>query len=370
MKTPLLSLLAISLGTACRAQVHWGGQVATDFLKSASTTSPRVINGGRPTFGWEANLFLDAPVAENVAVFSNVRANAQEYLYIDYLAIRLTDVTPLHLNIQAGKFDMPFGNLGERRYPRNNFFYGLPLIYEYSTSMQKKATTGDGLLSQRGQGTGLRLLDGGIYDIGAMVSGGFDDLTFAFALSNGTVSEASYGTPNSNNDFGKIVRLAVVPMTGLTVGGAYSWGGYLYEQSGYSNASEPLNQYQQRTAEVDVSFSRGHCIFYGEGVYGAWDFPFQNREETLGAFGYYLEGKYTIIPRLFAALRTSALIFRKVDLNGTQQRWDYNVTEWEGSVGYFVERDVVLKLIRRETRTYGGSNPNDNLTVLQLAVAF
>lgn len=363
-------MLMFGICAVSQAQVSWNGQAAADFLKSASTESPRVVNGGRPTFGWETDLFLDAPVSDNVAVLSNVRATAQEYLYVDYLAVRLTDLTPLHLNVQAGKFDMPFGNLGDRRYPRDNFFYGLPLIYEYSTSIQNKVTSESEILRQRGMGTGLRLLDGGIYDIGAMVYGGFDIVRFAFAVSNGTVSEASYGAQNSNSDFGKIIRLAVVPMTGLTIGGAYGWGGYLYEQGQYTSGNETLSQYQQKTAELDASFSRGHFVFYGESVYSTWVVPFENREESLGAFGYYLEGKYTIMPRLYAALRTSALSFDKVELNGVQQRWDYNVTEWEGGIGYFVERNVVLKLIRRETRTYGGSKPKDNLTALQLAAAF
>ena len=369
MKTLLVSLLMLDGLSISFSQINWSGQAAADFLKSGPTESPRAVNWGRPTFGWEADLFLDAPITDDVALLSNIRAVAQDYLYVDYFAIRLSDLTPLHLNIQAGKFDMPFGNLGDRRYPRNNFLYGLPLIYEYHTAVQSKVTTEDALLKQRGAGAGLRMLDGGIYDIGAMVYGGFDAVTFAFALSNGTVSEASYGTQNSNSDFGKIIRLAVVPMTGLTIGGAYAWGGYLYE-SGYYHASEPLSDYQQNTAELDVSFSRGHFVFYGEGVYSTWGVPFQDREETLGALGYYVEGKYTIVPRLYVALRNSGLAFQKADLGGTQQRWDYNVTEWEGGIGYFVARNSVLKVIRRETRTYGGSKPKDSLTVLQLAVAF
>ena len=369
MKTFLISALILGGCAASYSQINWSGQAAADFLKSGSTESPRAVNGGRPTFGWEADLFLDAPVTDDVAVLSNIRATAQEYLYVDYLAVRLTDLTPLHLNFQVGKFDMPFGNLGDRRYPRNNVLYGLPLIYEYNTAIQSKVTTEDAFLRQRGEGIGLRLLDGGIYDIGAMVYGGFDVLTFAFAISNGTVSEASYGTPNNNSDFGKIVRLEVVPMTGLTIGGAFGWGGYLYE-NGYYQANEPLSNYQQKTAEVDVSFSRGHFVFYGEGVHSTWEVPFRDSEESLGALGYYLEGKYTIIPRLYVALRNSALSFQKVELNGIQQRWDYNVNEWEGGIGYFVARNTVLKVIRRETRTYGGSKPKDSLTVLQLAVAF
>ena len=53
-----------------------------------------------------------------------------------------------------------------------------------------------------------------------------------------------------------------------------------------------------------------------------------------------------------------------------QQPWDYNLIEWEGGLGFFIDRDVLLKAVRRETRTRGGSRPKDNLSVLQLVVAY
>jgi len=38
--------------------------------------------------------------------------------------------------------------------------------------------------------------------------------------------------------------------------------------------------------------------------------------------------------------------------------------------GIFLDKDVLLKAVRRETRTLGGKRPKDNLNVLQLVVAF
>ena len=105
-------------------------------------------------------------------------------------------------------------------------------------------------------------------------------------------------------------------------------------------------------------------------MYSAWEVPFQYSDEKLGVFGCYAESKYTILPRWYVALRYGVLDFGKADLGGLQQQWDYDVTEWEGGIGYFVERNVVMKLVRRETRTRGGSHPKDNLTAFQLAVSF
>jgi hypothetical protein len=196
-------LVSCVVSATCSGQVSWSGQAAVEVLKSAQTESPRVVNGGRATFGWESDLFLDGVVSENVAVLSTVRVTDQEHPSFDYLAIRCIDLTPIRLNIQAGKFDMPFGNLDGRRFPRDNPLYSLPLLYEYGTSLQNRVTTDADILRGRGQGPGMRLLDGGIYDIGAMVYGGVGILTYAVAVSNGTVSTPAYGNENIKSEIGR-----------------------------------------------------------------------------------------------------------------------------------------------------------------------
>jgi hypothetical protein len=363
-----LSLLCCSArpGTA---QIAFSGQTAAQYFQSAPTRSPRAVNAGRPSFGWETELFIDAQVTENVFAFSTIRASEARQIEFDQIAIRLMDLTPLHLNIQAGKFDLPFGNLGERRYPRRNNLFSLPLIYEYRSALPSSESSQANLLSNRGRGTGMRLLDLGMYGLGAMVYGSEGILDYAFSISNGTVSTASYQSPNSVDGLGKVIRLALTPMTGLTIGSAYAWGPYLVEY-GQSSAYGPLNAYVQKSAEVDIEISRGHFAFYGEGVYTIWPFPLEPRDQDFKVFGYYCEAKYTLIPRLYVALRVSGLRFGNAVLGSVDQPWDDNATEWEGGLGYFIDRNVLLKLVRRETRIQGGTFPKDNLTVLQLAVSY
>ena len=76
------------------AQVTLGGQVSADFLKSAPTQSQRVFDAGRPSFGWEADLFADGKITDNVAFLGNVRITDDEYVHIDYLAIWASAATP------------------------------------------------------------------------------------------------------------------------------------------------------------------------------------------------------------------------------------------------------------------------------------
>lgn len=370
MRLPVaIVLMFLFASVHLRAQVDFSGMTSVDLLKSAPTQAPRWVNEGRPTFAWRADLFLNGIVSDNVAVLSNVRIDSTERLFFDYFAIRVTHISPLDVNFQVGKFDMPFGNLGERRFPRYNALYDLPLIYEYRTAAPNYPLSNTGQLEYwRGRGLGLRLLDGGIYDVGAMVYGSFDIFTYAFALSNGTLSTAAYGTENLKDEFGKVARVTATPATGLTIGLGYAWGAYL--PNAVSSANVDFTEYQQKDAELDVAFSRGHLVFYGEIVHATWETPVANDVVDLGALGYYAEAKYTLMPRVYAALRVNGLQFENVQYGGYSMRWDYNVAEVEAGLGYFIDRNVLFKLVRRETRTYGGTYPKDNLTVGELAVSF
>lgn len=353
-----------------RAQLSLSGQAAVHVYKSALTESPRAVGDGRPTFGWQTHLFLDAAVSEDISAMGNIRVGDDGVINIDDLVIRLTNLTPLHVNIQAGKFDLPFGNLADRRFPRRNPLFSLPLIYGYRTALPDHVPSVAEIRSNQGLGRGMRLLDGGMYDVGAMVYGSLDIVDYALSVTNETISTTSYGAGNSNNNLGAIARIAITPLTGATIGAAYSWGSYMQEYYPSTARNVNVNDFKQRAAEIDLSFSRGHGVLYGEAVYSVFPVPLETGDENFGVLGYSLEGKYTFLPRFYAALRVSGMEFAEVQLGPVRQPWDYAVTEWEGGIGYFIDRDVLLKLVRRESRIHGGTMPKDNLTVIQLVVAY
>jgi hypothetical protein len=361
---------AIIISASCIAQVEIGGQVAAQFYRSASLQTPRAINQGRPGIGWQTVLTGVVGVTENVSASGIVNITDRNQITIEYLAIRMSDLTPLGLNFQIGRFDLPFGNLGERRYPRRNPLFGLPLIHEYRTALPDNVVSQSALLAGRGLGTGMRVLDMGIYDLGMMVSGSAGILDYAFALSTGTVSAATYGLGNSNGDMNKIFRLAVTPMAGLTLGAAYAWGAYLDELNSMPTQAIDFNTYIQKSLEFDFDYSRGHLVLNGEGVYTEYPVPLETGDEIFKVFGYNVEARYTLVPRFSIALRIGGLRFGNALLGSMVQPWDYDVDELEGGLGYFLDRDVLCKLVRRETRTSGGTRPKDSLTALQFVVAF
>jgi hypothetical protein len=368
--TFLVIALLLCLPQWGSAQVEAGGQTAALYYKSASLQTPRAVNWGKPAFGWQTMLWGDVRVAENVNVSATVTSTDISQITFEYLAIRIANLIPLGLDLQIGRFDLPFCNLGDRRYPRRNAFYGLPLIHEYRTTLPDNVTTESDLLSRRGTGTGMRVLDKGIYDLGVMLSGSAGILDYAFALSTGTISATTYSPGNTNSGFSTIFRLAITPVTGFTIGTSFASGAYLEEQS--QGAARVINpgDYIQKSIEADLEYSYGHLVMNAEGVYTVYPVPLEFRDEQYKVLGYNVEAKYTLVPRLFAAVRAGGLRFGDVLLGPTVQPWDYDVDEFEGSLGYFLDRDVLCKVVRRETRTRGGTRPKDSMSAVQLVVAF
>lgn len=371
MKNILVSLACVmTIGAPVFSQVQLSGEASAYGLKSSRSQNQRVVNKGTGTFGWRFDLFVDAKVTDNVFVLVNTRSFEENLLSIDYAAIRITDFAGLGFNIQMGKFDMPFGNLAERRFPTRNFLYGLPLIYEYRMSLTNQVAGRLEVLSNRGKGLGMRLLDFGIYDIGAMLYGDFGRLHYAIAGSNGTISSASAGQLNQNGDFNKLVRLTYTPMMGLTVGASAAMGAYLADGGKPLPRAEMSNHYQQLIGEADVEFSRDRFLLNGEAVYSQWTVPFENEDTKLSVIGYFAEAKYTWFPRFYTAARVGGLLFSTFVVGDTNPRWDNNVLEVEAGIGYHIDRNTLIKLVRRETRTPEVGGTNDNLTALQLAVSF
>jgi hypothetical protein len=380
MRTLALTIFCAILtvfSTRADAQLVFSGEASATVLDADGALKARVPNSGKATFGWRFDLFADAIVAENVSFISNIRVFQNEDPAFDFLAIRLTDLTPLGLNLQVGKFDLPFGNLGERRFVSRNPLYSLPLPYEYATALPSTPISFQEMLGHRGAGIGMRMLDFGMYDVGAMVYGSWQSFGYAFAIANGTVSATSNRLSNSNGDFGKIVRLTWSPMQEIVLGGGYAWGAY--PSAGTTSSSYPddpvvstSGNEQQRTMEADVEFNTGHLTLFAQAVHGVWDVPFETEpgKHALAATGWYGEAKYTFMPHLYGAVRASGVLFSDVVNNGVTGSWDAGLQEFEAGIGYTVTRNVITKLVYRHTIPNGGGSPQAKLGVAQIVVRF
>lgn len=375
------------------AQIDISGQGSVAFVKSENGYSQYVYDQGRPTFTWRWDLFADAILSDNVALLTNFRMLQDEQLHIDYFSLRVSDIASSGMNIQFGLIDLPIGNLGERRFPRENPFYDLPLMNEHITSLCSSDYKLWALVPQFAiNGDGVRILDQGLYDLGLKVYGTFGIFDLTAALTNGMVSETgtyAAGGLNSNSGFGTLFRVAATPITGLTIGLSYGDGPFMKDQSADSTSAfyhDDPRDYPQHIFMGDLDFSYGYLSFYTQVGYNEWMLGASSEDrgkwqlrENLSAWAYSAEARYALTPRLSVAARAGGLFFSTVSdslptfsgpvfYSGT---WDHNVLRVESALAYNLTRELLVKFVYQWNRTYGlPQDPHDNLLVIQSVVSF
>ena len=356
-------------------------------MKSQESVSQYSFNEGRASFAWRADLFFDAVITENILFLSNVRVVQDEDLHVDLFTIRFTELAGPALNAEAGLIDVPFGNLGERRFPKTNPFISLPLGREHLTSLRAsdyQLWMSDA--SYTAAGNGVRLIDGALYDAGVKVFGTAGILDYALAVTNGMVSSTGSYSPdglNNNHGFGTIARVAVTPMTGLTVGLSAAVGPYMSGETSYDygytypNDLDPAT-HEQKIAGIDLEYAAGYFTFYGEGVLNSWEFS-DVYGDDLGAAGFSAEVRYVPAARFSLAARVGAIEFSELPAPGDPgyygtipgAPWDHDIMRIEGAFGYRISRQVLVKGVYQHVNTVGlQDDPADDTATLQIVAGF
>jgi len=167
---------------------------------------------------------------------------------------------------------------------------------------------------------------------------------------------------NYSKQFNFTQRIGIRPFLGMNVGVSFSRGPYLDDY-----VADNLNL-MQTLYDIDVSFERGHFSFFGEAVYNQWDTPAV--DDPLGAFGYYLEIKYKFLPHYFTAARWGQLIFDEHSFSQDGKlSWDDNVQRFEIGLGYYVQRETLVKIVYQKNMTKR-IDPADDYFALQLSAGF
>ena len=90
----------------------------------------------------------------------------------------------------------------------------------------------------------------------------------------------------------------------------------------------------------------------------------------LRALATYIEGRYKIVPGLYAAARVDHLGFSEVTGTNGPNTWDAPVTRIEVGGGYSVLRNVLLKVSGQHNARDGGRVTNQNLAAAQIVYWF
>jgi len=92
-------------------------------------------------------------------------------------------------------------------------------------------------------------------------------------------------------------------------------------------------------------------------VWSRWTLPFAatGTYDDLDALAMWIEGRYRLTPRIFLAARADTLGFSKIaDSSGRLVDWDAEVARFEVDAGYYVQRNLMLRLAVQHNDRDGG----------------
>jgi hypothetical protein len=313
------------------------------------------MNYGSTNFdAYTLRLFAEGKPADHLELYSEIWAN-DVGLWV-YGAYGLyTPKLDKDLHLQAGKIPWPIGTWAPRTYSNKNPLVGVPLIYQYHTSLLPDEITNnpDALLSQAGQGNfeggpfgdkGMPIVYDRWWDVGLVALGSIRPVEFSLGVTNGTPGSSQAGR---DNNLGKsfMGRFGLAPTPGLRFGVSGSIGPYLPTSPGGDPlpAGAKATDFDQRLLMADIEYLVGHAELRAEGTVNTWETPFLG---DLTVHGYYVEGKYSFPVGLYLAARWDQLLFSDIQgSTGPPRPWDDNVSRFEGGAGYRVLHPLTAKLV-------------------------
>jgi hypothetical protein len=314
-----------------------------------------------------------------------------------------------------------------RRFPPQNFLYGFPLHYEYRTGLATNDVPQNNqqLLRARGSGRGnyetgsaaahvdflqrsspggnplrtpmtagivapaqpmtghiivgsdgVKMIAKQTYISGVQFFGKFNGWGYSLGLANGALCyPADLSVSQRPMVFG---RLHVQPLIGLTLGLSGASGSYLNHKLVQDKHPDlQPEKYAQHIAGVDVEYSRGYVVIFGESAFSRWESPYIR--EHLDALAFTAEMRYKILPRLFVAGRYGRINFSEIadaqdfDADGKlSEPWEFPIWRLESAVGCHLSRHAIVKAVWQINRTDSGGagDPADDLAVIQMTVFF
>jgi hypothetical protein len=387
------ALAAIRPACASEPLTIWGGRLA--FAGDASFTLAEVDHGYFNYTDYSQNalrlarLNLDARLqaGEHVALLAEVRSDNLDAPRAYGLYLRLRPWTERSLDFQIGRIPPVFGSFPRRRYGTDNPLIGYPLSYQYLTIVRSDAApvTADDLVRQRGDGwsvrypigsyehaAGLPMVSAFRWDTGVQARIGYEPLSLSVAVTQGTLGSPRLEDDNDGKQLS--ARFAWKPTPAFELGLSGARGEYAARS--LQRALPPGTgggPFRQRALGADVELSHGYWLLRSEVLWTEWDVPVVAApfvDSPLRALAVFVEGRYKIVPRLYAAARVEHLDFGKVRGFRGESTWDAPVSRIEAGLGYAFERHVVGKLAYQYNWRDGGPLRQRGFVAVQLLAWF
>jgi hypothetical protein len=324
-------------------------------------------------------------VTDRISLLGDLRSENLDGVWPVALYARIRPFPNHRLDVQVGRIPPTFGRLSRRTYGRDNPLIGTPLAYQYLTSLRADALPADvdELLAMRGRGwlsnftvgetapaRGVPLVSSFTFDTGVQLTTGWRIVEVTGALTNGTLSNPRVSDDNSGKQLAG--RIVVTPATGLEIGSSFARGPFVSRRAVTASGLGGESRHTQTVQGLDVEYSRGHWVARADAVFSAWRIPLAaaGRQETLRASAVAVEGRYTLLPGAYAAIRAEHLAFSEVATAERSLPWDAPVSRLEIGGGYHLQRNVIARISLQINRRDAGRVTRARLLAGQLLFWF
>ena len=305
-------------------------------------------------------------LGERVSILGEARSENLETPRVHALYARVTPWPGRGYDLQAGRIPPVFGAFPRRSYANDNFLIGYPLAYQYLTALRSDAmpASENDLARMRGRGwlasypvgdsyagPGLPVVNALRWDTGVQARLGSARAEAMVAVTTGSLSSPRLEDDNAGKQV--CARAALRPVVGLVLGASAARGAYAAEEA-TAGTSVRASDLIQRAYGLDAEYSRDYWLVRGEAVWSGWDVPSLDEPRLTGpvrARALSVEGRYKILPGLYAAARVDHLGFSRLTRGAT---WDAPVFRIEAGGGYNIHRRVLLKAVYQHNRRDGG----------------
>ncbi len=318
-----------------------------------------------------------------LALVANLRSDDIEAVRAYAAYLRFRPWRGRAFDVQAGRIPPSFGAYGRRSYATDDAFIGYPLGYQYLTSLRADAVpaSADDLLRMRARGwrasypvgdpiarPGMPIVNALRWDTGVQGHWSDSHSDIAVSLTNGTLSNPRVADNNGSKQVSG--RLGLTPVTGLALGVSAARGGWASRDlPGSSHAI-------QQAFGVDGEYSRGQWLVRGELLWSRWSLPIvltPSETSAVRATAGWIEGRYRLTPRIFAALRVDALGFSRIRgtlFGGAPTTWDAPVRRVETVAGYYLQRNLIARISLQQNWRDAGRVENQTYLSGQLSYWF
>lgn len=305
--------------------------------------------------------------------------------YAAFLRIRPWTARPFDLHV--GRIPPTFGAFARRPYNLDNPVVGLPLAYQYLTSLRADALPrhADDLAAMRARGwaasypvgqpdaaPGLPLVNALEWDTGVQVRSRHGPVVWLTSVTTGTLSNPRVADDNRGPQLAGRVTVDAGPA--VTLGASAARGPYLSRDlAGVLPGGTTTERHRQRALGADVAVSRGRWLLRAEVLRSSWDVPtFEEPRlpSAVSAWAAFTEGRVRVAPGLDLAGRFERLGFSRITTSRGRLPWDAPVDRAEVAIGWTPQRHLTLKAAWQINMRDGGQVRTSRLGALQCIAWF